>query len=151
LSLTDQEDQTFTLTGGRTDGPATAGPPICIFPFPGGAWPEIGRRGEFHLEAEGWRPARLVDLRGAWIYLSLAAEKPLPSPLNGQVRFFPRPDGPELKIPPNHPAPPGAALFLDPQEGWLWNATEAAGQKDRLAARPPRRPPRGLGLLKPRG
>ena len=30
------------------------------------------------------------------------------------------------------PAPPGAALFLDPQEGWLWSATEAAGHKTSL-------------------
>ena len=128
MSLPDQEDQSFTLTGGRRDGPSGA----YIFPFPGGAWPEIGRRGEFHLEAEGWRPARLIDRRGVWIYLSLAAEKPPPSPLSGRIRFFPRPPGPELKLPPDRPAPPGAALFLDPQEGWLWNATEAASQKASL-------------------
>jgi hypothetical protein len=132
LSLTDQEDLTFTLTGGRPDEPVGAGPPVFIFPFPGGAWPEIGRRGEFHLKAEGWRPARFIDRRGARVYLSLAAEKPLPSPLSGQIRFFPRPPAPELKLSPDRPAPPGAALFLDPQEGWLWNATEAAGQKDSL-------------------
>jgi hypothetical protein len=37
-----------------------------------------------------------------------------------------------LKLPPGRPVTPGAAIFLDPQEGWLWSATEAAGQKTSL-------------------
>ena len=37
-----------------------------------------------------------------------------------------------MNLPPGRPAPPGAAIFLDPQEGWLWSATEAASQKTSL-------------------
>ena len=37
-----------------------------------------------------------------------------------------------MKLPPGRPAPPGAAIFLDSQEGWLWSATEAAGHKTSL-------------------
>ena len=37
-----------------------------------------------------------------------------------------------MKLPSGRPAPPGAAIFLDPQEGWLWTATEAAGHKTSL-------------------
>jgi hypothetical protein len=40
--------------------------------------------------------------------------------------------GNKPELPPGRPAPPGAALFLDPQEGWLWSATEAASHKTSL-------------------
>ncbi|MDR3038547.1 MAG: hypothetical protein LBV21_04555, partial [Candidatus Adiutrix sp.] len=122
--------EALALEGGRLA--ARPGPDLYLYTFPlaGGAWPEVGRRGEFSLDGQVW-PARLTDRRGPQVSLTLASGKPLNPALSGRMRFR-VPAEPDLNPPPGRPAPPGAALFLDPREGWLWSATEAAGHKESL-------------------
>ena len=127
----DRDGEALELTGGLLSARLNAHLYLYAFPLTDGLWPESGRRGEFYLDGQVL-PARLFDRTGPRAELILTADRPLPQVLSGRARFFP-PAEPDLAPPsPDRPAPPGAALFLDPQEGWLWSATEAAGQRGSL-------------------
>ncbi len=121
------EQRAIDLVHGRLA--ARPGPDLYLysFPHPGGPLPEIGRRGSFIYGAHRL-PARLADLSGREIRLSLTADKPLASDLSGRYQ----PDDAlkaDTPIAARSPYPPGTEQFLDPGEGWVMNAAEAAGQK----------------------
>ena len=91
--------------------------------------PDIGRRGDF-LSGPNSFPARLIDRRGPTLSISLKADKPLGPGLSGSFRPLPPLPVPAPALPADElPLPPGAALFLDSQDGWVMSAAEAAGNK----------------------
>ncbi len=121
----EQGERGLTLERGRLIG--RPGPDIYLYAFesPGGPLPDPGRRGIFALGAHEF-PAQLVDRLGPRLTISLTADKPLGPQVAGLFR-------PEPPAAPPEPAEagrrPDLALFLDPAEGWVMSAAEAASRK----------------------
>ena len=130
MSLTSEQidGQALELSPGRLT--ARPGPDLYLYTFtvPDGSLPEIGRRGYFAAGADE-HPAYVADRRGPELTLCLSADKPLGQTLSGRFQPAPLPARPEPVRPPGQAAPDGTDLFLDPQEGWVMNAAEAAGHK----------------------
>ncbi|MDR1045396.1 MAG: hypothetical protein LBP33_09810 [Candidatus Adiutrix sp.] len=108
---------------------ARPGPDLYLYKFQssgGGPWPEIGRRGFFAAGPDRF-PARLTDRRGPVMEICLKADRVLGPRLDGAFKPAEAPAGSGLVIPKDLDLPPGAGLFLDPEDGWVMSAAEAAG------------------------
>ncbi|MDR2946525.1 MAG: hypothetical protein LBV79_07270, partial [Candidatus Adiutrix sp.] len=99
---------------------------VYAFPAPVSGAPAPGCRGWFRSGPHAF-PARIIDRRGPVLSLSLAADKPLGSALSGSFAPNPPPEELAVNLDDSLTRPAGAALFLDPQEGWVMSAAEAAG------------------------
>lgn len=120
---------TIVLEHGRLT--ARPGPDRYVYAFRSAACalPDIGRRGDF-VSGPNSFPARLIDRRGPLVSISLKADKPLGPGLSGFFRPLPTAPTPGPTIPDDAlPLPSGARLFLDPADGWVMSAAEAAGNQ----------------------
>ena len=103
---------------------------LYSFNLSGGRCPHLGHLGDFICGPKTF-PARLADLRGPKLILSLTSEQDPGAKLSGIFSSTtPNPANFSKEGEQEEPSPPTpAALFLDPTDGWLIRTIEASGEK----------------------
>ena len=100
---------------------------LYSFNLSGGRCPHLGHLGDF-VCAKKTFPARLVDLRGPKLILSLNSEQDPGPKLSGTFSSTtPNPTSLIKEVEQDATQP---SLFLDPTDGWLIRTVEASGEKN---------------------
>lgn len=129
LNRENYSPDSLELGGGRLTSHPGRDLYFYTFQLPGGQSFPIGRRGDF-IWGQKVYPARVADLNGPHLSLCITAPQNPGKTIEGQFHPKPLPKiiTPDL-TPKGGPTLPGLELFFDPTDGWVMQATEAAGDK----------------------